>query len=306
MAVSGLHATDARHLYYIKGAIEAILPRCKSYYISDESAPPLDGLTRSLIASKAETVASRGLRVVAMAYAFGTIKSLEADSEPLIDGRASSPHPQANLIFTGFQAMMDPPRKGVSNAIADLRSGGVRVVMITGDAPETAMAIGEHLGLLVPTSPISRLKTPNGHHSGMKNSAIMTGCMTGKELDLMDDRILRERVSSISIFARTSPKHKMRIVDALQSRGAVVGMTGDGGMTGLSLHPIEECFRRLFIVNDAPALKMADIGVAMGSGTDVAKEAADVILVDDNFSTILSAVKEGTSSGNWPSPAVET
>jgi Ca2+-transporting ATPase len=303
MAVSGLHATDSRQLYYIKGAIEAILPRCKSYYISDDSMPPLDGLTRSLIASKAESVASRGLRVVAMAYGFGTVKSLEADSEPLIDGRASSPHPQANLIFTGFQAMMDPPRKGVSNAVAELRSGGVRVVMITGDALETAMAIGEHLGLLVPTSPFSRIKAPNGDHSGEKNSTIMTGCMTGKELDSMDDRMLRERVASISIFARTSPKHKMRIVGALQSRGAVVGMTGDGGTIRSESSPIEQCFRRLFVVNDAPALKMADIGVVMGSGTDVAKEAADVILVDDNFSTILSAVKEGTSSGGWLCPA---
>lgn len=230
MAISGLHATDSRQLYYVKGAIEAILPRCKSYYISDDSTPPLDALTRSLIVSKAETVASRGLRVVTMAYGFGTVKSLETESEPLIEGRTSSPHPQANLIFTGFQAMMDPPRKGVSDAVADLRSGGVRVVMITGDAPETAMSIGEQLGLLVPSSPISRLKVPVGDPSGARGSTVAKGCMTGKELDLMDDRMLRECVTTISIFARTSPKHKMRIVSALQSRGAVVGMTGDGGM----------------------------------------------------------------------------
>jgi len=228
MAVSGLHSTDSRQLYYIKGAIEAILPRCKSYYISDDSTPPLDALTRSLIASKAEAVASRALRVVAMAYAFGTVKSLEAESEPLVDGRATSPHPQANLIFTGFQAMMDPPRKGVPDAVADLRSGGVRVVMITGDAPETAVAVGEQLGLLMPASPTSHLKS-NGGHSGRQNSILRSGCVTGKELDSMDDRILRERINAISIFSRTSPKHKMRIVSALQSRGAVVGMTGDGG-----------------------------------------------------------------------------
>ncbi|KAF8317721.1 calcium-transporting P [Clavulina sp. PMI_390] len=236
MAVSGTHASDSRQIYYIKGAIEAILPRCKSYYVSDESTPPLETLTRSIIAAKAETVASRGLRVVAMAYGFGSVKTVEAD---------------ANLVFAGFQAMMDPPRKGVSDAIASLQEGGVQVVMITGDAVETAMAIGKQLGLLVPA-----------------------GCLTGKDLDQMDDRMLRERVMGISVFARTTPKHKMRIVGALQSRGAVVGMTGDG-------------------VNDAPALKFADIGVAMGSGTDVAKEAADVILVDDNFATILAAVEEG-------------
>lgn len=234
MAVSGTHNSDSRQIYYIKGAIEAILPRCKAYYVSDESTPSLDALTRSLIVSKSEAVASRGLRVVAMAYGFGTVKTLEADSEPSFNGRASSPNPQANLIFTGFQAMMDPPRKGVADAIESLQSGGVQVVMITGDAVETAMAIGRQLGLLVPAGGASHLNTPttgNGNHSSFSGakSGAARGCMTGKELDAMDDRMLRERVMGISVFARTTPKHKMRIVGALQSRGAVVGMTGDGG-----------------------------------------------------------------------------
>lgn len=239
MAVSGVHNTDSRQIYYIKGAIEAILPRCKAYYVSDESTPALDSLTRSLIVSKAEAVASQGLRVVAMAYGFGTVKTLEADSEPTISGRAASPNPQANLIFTGFQAMMDPPRKGVSDAIASLQSGGVQVVMITGDAVETAMAIGRQLGLLVPGtggrggslhSPVNGGHSFGAEKSGRSNSlGVARGCLTGKELDAMDDRMLRERVTGISVFARTTPKHKMRIVGALQSRGAVVGMTGDGG-----------------------------------------------------------------------------
>lgn len=165
---------------------------------------------------------------MAMAYGFGSVKTLEADSEPSFNGRAGSPNPQANLIFTGFQAMMDPPRKGVADAIESLQSGGVQVVMITGDAVETAMAIGRQLGLLVPAGGANHLHAPangNGNHK----SGVARGCMTGKELDAMDDRMLRERVMGISVFARTTPKHKMRIVGALQSRGAVVGMTGDGG-----------------------------------------------------------------------------
>jgi hypothetical protein len=125
------------------------------------------------------------------------------------------------------------------------------------------------------------------------------GCLTGKEIDEMDDRMLRDRVDGITVFARTTPRHKMRIVSALQSRGAVVAMTGDGGKWRGFLH-LSQCFAQpyRYLVNDAPALKMADIGVAMGGGTDVAKEAADVILVDDNFSTILAAIEEGAPSLN--------
>ena len=127
--------------------------------------------------------------------------------------------------------------------------------MITGDAEETALSIARSLGLRV--------------------GAGKSGCLTGQAIDRMNKQQLREVVGGVSVFARTTPKHKMAIVEAFQSRGAVVAMTGDG-------------------VNDAPALKMADIGVSMGkSGTDVAKEAADMILVDDNFSTILPAVEEG-------------
>jgi Ca2+-transporting ATPase len=166
-------------------------------------------------------------------------------------------------VFVGFQAMLDPPRKGVADAIALLQSGGVQVVMITGDAEQTALSIAQKLGLRV--------------GRGGSSSASSAAYLTGKAIDQMTKAQLRERVGAVSVFARTTPRHKMAIVEAFQSRGAVVAMTGDG-------------------VNDAPALKMADIGVSMGkSGTDVAKEAADVILVDDNFSTILPAVEEGTS-----------
>lgn len=251
-------------MYYIKGSIDAVLERCKFYYVSDDSTPGLDQKARSVIMEKAKATAARGLRVVAMAYGYG---SVDNDYSPTPNGnsplprsatstRTPSPLPSgSNLVFAGFQAMYDPPRKGVSDAIALLQSGGVQVVMITGDSEETAMSIARQLGL----------RTGAG------------GCLTGAALDQMSVDQLRERVGTVSVFARTSPRHKMAIVGAFQARGKVVAMTGDG-------------------VNDAPALKMADIGVSMGkSGTDVAKEAADVILVDDNFSTILPAVEEGVS-----------
>ncbi|KAI0629557.1 calcium-transporting ATPase [Trametes polyzona] len=275
MAVSGVHGASSpalngstmngaqREMYYIKGSIDAILDRCKFYYVSDDSTPALDGNTRNVILTKAQSTASRGLRVIALAYGYGSVESPASTAPPsLAASRAGTPsvgldREKNNLVFVGFQAMLDPPRKGVADAISLLQSGGVQVVMITGDAEETALSIARSLGLRV----------------GAGNS----GCLTGQAIDRMSKQQLREMVGGVSVFARTTPKHKMAIVEAFQSRGAVVAMTGDG-------------------VNDAPALKMADIGVSMGkSGTDVAKEAADMILVDDNFTTILPAVEEGKS-----------
>ncbi|EKM53692.1 uncharacterized protein PHACADRAFT_163996 [Phanerochaete carnosa HHB-10118-sp] len=263
MAVSGTHSSGdglaKREMYYIKGSIDAILDRCKFYYVGEDSTPGLDANTRSVVMSKAQSTASRGLRVLAMAYGYG---SVEASNPPSIPAsRVGTPAPadntKSNLVFVGFQAMYDPPRKGVADAISLLQSSGVQIVMITGDAEQTALSIARQLGLNV----------------GSGSSS----CLTGREIDAMSKGQLCERVGAVSVFARTTPKHKMAIVEAFQSRGAVVAMTGDG-------------------VNDAPALKMADIGVSMGkSGTDVAKEAADMILVDDNFTTILPAVEEGKS-----------
>ncbi|OCH89431.1 calcium-transporting P [Obba rivulosa] len=274
MAVSGVHNVSAlnapagtnREMYYIKGSIDAVLDRCRFYYVSDDSTPGLDSNTRNVILSKAQATASRGLRVIAVAYGYGSVETLAPSSSLPSNppSRAATPSLPAerdksktNLVFVGFQAMLDPPRKGVADAISLLQTGGVHVVMITGDAEETALSIARALGLLV--------------------SSGSSACLTGQAIDRMTKEQLRERVGGVSVFARTTPKHKMAIVEAFQSRGAVVAMTGDG-------------------VNDAPALKMADIGVSMGkSGTDVAKEAADVILVDDNFTTILPAVEEGKS-----------
>lgn len=280
MAVSGIHSYSTtiysgspNEIYYIKGSIDAILDRCKYYFITDSSTPALDASTRNVILNNAQATASRGLRVIAMAYGYGSIDSPRQDSaQPQHRATQSVPvsrtpvpdEDKTNLVFVGFQAMFDPPRKGVADAIGLLQNGGVQVVMITGDAEQTALAIAQKLGLPV---------GPAHAHDGQ----LRKYCLTGKDLDQMSKSQLIERVGSVSVFARTTPRHKMAIVEAFQTRGAVVAMTGDG-------------------VNDAPALKMADIGVSMGkSGTDVAKEAADAILVDDNFSTILPAVEEGKS-----------
>lgn len=270
MAVSGVHEDGPTHtingapreIYYIKGSIEAILERCKFYYVNDESTPQLDANTRNVITTRAQTTASKGLRVIAMAYGYGPVESRSRSTSP----NSSTPGEKTNLVFVGFQAMLDPPRKGVADSIGLLQAGGVQVVMITGDSEQTALSIAQKLGLRVGRVAAS------GTEGGVNSH-----CLTGKAIDQMTKAQLKERVGSVSVFARTTPKHKMAIVEAFQARGAVVAMTGDG-------------------VNDAPALKMADIGISMGkSGTDVAKEAADAILVDDNFSTILPAVEEGKS-----------
>ena len=159
------------------------------------------------------------------------------------------------LIFVGLVGMMDPPREGVKEAVATCKKAGIRTVMITGDHVETAKAIAIDLGIL---------NEKNGEHA-----------ITGAELDKMSDYMLQKNIKNYSVFARVTPDHKVRIVKAWQKTGAVVAMTGDG-------------------VNDSPALKNADIGIAMGKGgTDVAKNAADMILIDDNFVTIVEAVKQG-------------
>ncbi|KAL9712101.1 High affinity Ca2+/Mn2+ P-type ATPase-like protein [Leucoagaricus gongylophorus] len=282
----------AREMYYVKGSIDLILDRCKFYYVNEDSTPGLDAHTRKVILTKAQSTASRGLRVIAMAYGYGSV-DLTSDINTLTGGhvngnislgvqsrvvsRAVSPAPNLlssvigekerdNLVFVGFAAMFDPPRKGVADSVGLLQAGGVHVVMITGDAEQTAVSIAKSLGLHV-----GRAQS-NGFEA-----VRYTGVLTGPTIDTLTPSQLSELCSSTSVFARATPKHKMRIVEAFQKKGFVVGMTGDG-------------------VNDAPALKMADIGLSMGkSGTDVAKEAADCILVDDAFETILFAIEEGKS-----------
>ena len=221
MAVSGTHITSntnalhhsgsGRELYHIKGSIDVLLPRCKFYHVAEGSTPLLDQKTRSIIASRAQEAATHGLRVLAMAY---------GNTDAVGPSRPSSPIPNnttdyfdkdksAHLVFAGFVAMYDPPRKGVADAVAHLQRGGVQVVMITGDGEETALSVAKSLGLRGASNP--------------------NACLTGSALDRMNAVELRERVGNVSVFARVSPKHKMAIVEAFQARGAVVAMTGDGG-----------------------------------------------------------------------------
>jgi Ca2+-transporting ATPase len=234
MAVSGHHSSSssssmlvngvAREVYYMKGSIDAVLERCKFYYVSDESTPGLDNATRNVILDKAQETASRGLRVIAMACGYGAVES-SASTTLAPSSRASTPDKEGdktNLVFVGFQAMRDPPRKGVADAISLLQTGGIQVVMITGDAEQTALSIARDLGLNVGGRRLSDPSNPSGW------------CLTGKAIDQMSKRQLRERVGHVSVFARTTPRHKMKIVEAFQARGRVVAMTGDGG----------ECFLR--------------------------------------------------------------
>lgn len=258
MSVTG-SLNNASDMVFLKGAVEQVIAKCRYYYVTDSSTPALDTATQKIILDRAMQVSKRGLRVIAVAYGF--------------PGKGDDEQPN-NLVFVGFEAMMDPPRNGVAHAVTALHGAGVQIVMITGDAEPTAVAIAKQLGLKVSASTSGTLNSGGGPHALPSGGS---SCILGSQIDQMTERELVERVSSITVYARTTPRHKMAIVKAWQMRGAVVAMTGDG-------------------VNDSPALKMADIGISMGkSGTDVAKEAADVILVDDDFASILPAVEEGKS-----------
>jgi P-type Ca2+ transporter type 2C len=230
--------------WFIKGSVEEVLSRCDTY-ISSRSTIMLDEKIRGKILTATNNMSEEGLRVLAFANGRGELDST--------DGGSSA----RGLTFVGLVGMFDPPRPGVSASIRRLLNGGVRVIMITGDSPTTALSIARTLGIPL---------------SNPANTAILTGL----NIDSLTESELSDAISRVAIFARTTPRHKVKIIKALQQRGDVVAMTGDG-------------------VNDAPALKMADIGVSMGiGGTDVAKEAADMVLSDDDFSTILSAIEEGS------------
>lgn len=259
---------------YIKGALEQVIKRCDTYLTKDGREVILDEPRRQAAYAAAERMAQDGLRV--LGFASGSIRDFgrgrsdfnsRAPTPSSLDNRSETDleieeHYQG-LVFAGLVGMNDPPRKDVDKSIRRLINGGVKVIMITGDAETTALAISRKLGM--PTTNFMR-----------SNPTAAGGpVLRGDQLDRMSDQELAEAISGTSIFARTSPEHKLKIVKALQARGDVVAMTGDG-------------------VNDAPALKKADIGISMGLlGTDVAKEAADMILTDDDFSTILKAIEEG-------------
>jgi Ca2+-transporting ATPase len=226
-----------------KGAPDVILEHCTHYQRMDDTPLPLTDSLRGRIQAANEAMAKDALRVLAIAYRTVTTPPAEMSHETV----------ERDLIFLGLVGMIDPARVEVPAAIEKARQAGIRTIMITGDYPETAAAIGQAIGLLQPGRRV----------------------LPGAELDKLDEAGLQQALDTTDVFARVSPQHKMRIVDALKAKGAVVAMTGDG-------------------VNDAPALKRADIGIAMGiTGTDVAKETAAMVLTDDNYVSIVSAVEQG-------------
>jgi P-type Ca2+ transporter type 2C len=236
---------DKREWYTIavKGAPDVVLNLCSHYTTLDDQTQPLDEAGRNRILMANETLTANALRVIGLAYRLVPVLPSEINSEEL----------EKDLVFVGMVGMIDPARPEVSPALEKARNAGIRTIMITGDYPNTAQAIAGDIGLLQP-----------GHQ-----------VLTGSQMNAMDDATLQREVRRTDVFARVSPEHKMRIVDALRANDEVVAMTGDG-------------------VNDAPAIKRADIGVAMGiTGTDVAKETADMVLTDDNYASIVSAIEQG-------------
>ena len=251
----GADARSDKEFAYMKGSIEKVLAACDTYMDGDGREIILDSSRREDALQAAESMAAKGLRVIG--FASGPVKSTRGRS-------TAGDDIYKGLTFAGLVGMSDPPRPGVGKSIRRLMRGGVKVIMITGDAETTALAIGKQLGM--------NIAVPSAHGRGQST---VKPVLRGDEVDAMSEFDLAQAMEHTTIFARTNPDHKMKIIRALQSRGDIVAMTGDG-------------------VNDAPALKKADIGISMGRhGTDVAKEAADMILTDDDFSTILRAIEEG-------------
>ena len=233
---------DKKHnMLYVIGAPEEIINRSVSLDI-DSKKGKLGTVQADELIKKLEALTQKGLRVVACAHKDYDTETKYQNLTELVNG----------LSLVGFIALKDPLRQDAKESIAITKKAGIRTVIVTGDHKFTAKAIAEEIGL----------------------EAEDENIMEGKELEMITDDELKEKSKIISIYARVSPRHKLRIVDALQANGEVVAMLGDG-------------------VNDAPALKSADIGVAVGSGTDVAKEVADLVLLDDNFKTILKAIEQG-------------
>jgi Ca2+-transporting ATPase len=242
---SGFPAVQGQQPNYLmltKGSPELTLERCKGIIVGDR-VQPLTQEMRDRILAENNNMASGGLRVLGFAYKLWENLPPEGSEETS----------EQDMIWLGLVSMLDAPRPEVREAVRKCRNAGIRVVMITGDHQLTAKAIAYDLGIATEGDRV----------------------LTGQELEKLSQEELKQQVEQVSVYARVSPEHKLRIVQALQSWGKFVAMTGDG-------------------VNDAPALKQADIGIAMGiTGTDVSKEASDMVLLDDNFATIVAAAEEG-------------
>ena len=233
--------TETPYLTVTKGAVDSLLAVCDRVWVDGE-VYSLDAHWLGRIQTANNQLAQNGMRVVGVAFRFRKNLRIDDSEDPL----------ESRLIFVGMIAMIDPARPEAKAAVQTCRLAGIRPVMITGDHPLTALYIARELGI-----------------------AEQRNVVSGQQLNKMSDEELEAIVSETAVYARVSPEHKLRIVQALQDRGEIVAMTGDG-------------------VNDAPALKKAQIGVAMGiTGTDVSKEASDMVLLDDNFATIVAAVEEG-------------
>jgi calcium-translocating P-type ATPase len=236
--------TNAGRTMYCKGAPESVLPLCEQI-VEAGATRPMDDAARADIRRAQEQMADKGLRVIAFAF------------KVLMEGR-DDPTAECELVFCGLAGLEDPPRAGVPEAIRKCRGAGIRVIMVTGDHPRTAVAIAREIGMVQSPDPL---------------------VLTGEQLLRLSATQLQLALDAPEVvFARVAADQKMRIVEALRNKQQIVAVTGDG-------------------VNDAPALKAAHIGIAMGlSGTDVAKEASDMVLLDDNFASIVAAVEEGRAT----------
>jgi Ca2+-transporting ATPase len=241
--MSTIHESPEGLLMCVKGAPESLLSRCRRK-LTQEGESDLGGSDCEEIVAQVARMAHDALRVLGLAYKrLDAIPDLESE-------------PDRDLVWVGLVGLIDPPRDEAPGAVRECHEAGIRVIMVTGDHPDTAEAIAREVGLIPP---------------GAGNRAVITGM----EVNNLSDSELKEVLGEARVFARVAPEHKLRLVDLLKEQGEVVAMTGDG-------------------VNDAPALKRADIGVAMGiTGTEVTKETAAMILADDNFATLVAAVEEG-------------
>ncbi|MCF8010817.1 MAG: calcium-transporting P-type ATPase, PMR1-type [Clostridiales bacterium] len=234
---------SGKYYSYTKGAPDVILNLC-THYLKEGKIIPLTGDVKERILQSNNEMAGNALRVLGLAY-----REHSAQEDYLDENQVES-----SLVFVGLAGIMDPPRPAAVQAVSTCKKAGIKTIMITGDHRDTARAVSKEIGIMEKSS---------------------DQVFTGSELDNMDDKQLQKAVNSGAVYARVSPKHKLRIVRALKSNGHIVAMTGDG-------------------VNDAPAVKEADIGISMGTtGTDVTKESSAMILADDNFKTIVGAVEEG-------------
>lgn len=253
------------NILLVKGAPEELLSRSRSVMLSDGSHAPLTEVLRKRIDDHINTFATtKALRLIGFGY---KLVSKTSANLPLSDPLRFI-EVEKDLIFVGTCGMTDPPREEVAAAVAECRKAGVRILVITGDKKETAVSVCQKIGVL-PSFPLSSLSNEK-----MFQDYVNKLVYTGAQLNAMSLQEQKKAVMSASIFCRTDPSHKMQLVQLLQDQNVICAMTGDG-------------------VNDAPALKKADIGIAMGSGSEVAKSASNMILADDNFSTIVSAIREG-------------